>query len=86
MDEEAFDAITYVPKKDILFAGFSVYHVASTDIDFKCIYKYKIGNESSQELVTEFSQADVDNKYCDIWLDQEVAVNANKGITIMVRF
>ncbi len=54
-DEEAFDAITFVPKKDILFAGFSVYHVASTDIDFKCTYKYKIGSESSQELVAEFS-------------------------------
>jgi hypothetical protein len=58
-----------VPKKDILFAGFSVYHVASTDIDFKCTYKYKIGSESSQELVAEFSQADVDNKMCDIMLD-----------------
>jgi hypothetical protein len=46
-DEEAFDAISFVPKKDILFAGFSVFHVASTDIDFKCIYKYKIGKESS---------------------------------------
>jgi hypothetical protein len=54
-DEEAFDAISYVPKKDILFAGFSVYHVASTDIDFKVIYKYKIGSESSQEQVAEFS-------------------------------
>jgi hypothetical protein len=48
-DEEAYDAITYVPKKDILFTGFSVYKVASTDIDFKCIYRYKIGSESSQE-------------------------------------
>jgi hypothetical protein len=46
-DEEAFDAISYVPKKDILFAGFSVYPVASTDIDFKCIFKYKIGSECS---------------------------------------
>lgn len=48
-DEEAFDAISFVPKKDILFAGFSVYQVASTDIDFKVIYKYKIGSECSQE-------------------------------------
>jgi hypothetical protein len=48
-DEEAFDAISFVPKKDILFAGFSVFHVASTDIDFKVIYKYKIGKECSQE-------------------------------------
>jgi hypothetical protein len=46
-DEEAYDAISYVPKKDILFAGFSVYVVASTDIDFKVIYRYKIGNEAS---------------------------------------
>lgn len=46
-DEEAFDAISFVPKKDISFAGFSVYPVASTDIDFKCVYKYKIGSEAS---------------------------------------
>ena len=46
-DEEAFDAISYVPKKDILFAGFSVYVVASTDVDFKVIYRYKIGSENS---------------------------------------
>jgi hypothetical protein len=50
MDEEAFDAISFVPKKDILFAGFSVYPVASTDIDFKVIYKYKIGSDSSPEV------------------------------------
>ena len=46
-DDEAFDAISFVPKKDILFAGFSVFHVASSDIDFKVIYKYKIGSECS---------------------------------------
>ena len=28
-DEEAYDAISFVPEKDIKFAGFSVYHVAS---------------------------------------------------------
>ena len=28
-DEEAFDAIAFVPNKDIRFVGFSVYHVAS---------------------------------------------------------
>jgi len=86
MDDEAFDAITYIPKKDILFAGFSVFHVASTDIDFKCIYRYKVGTEGSQEIVAEFSSADVENKMCDIMLDQEIHVVANKPITIMVRF
>lgn len=70
----------------MLFAGFSVYPVASTDIDFKCIYKYKIGKESSQETQAEFSQADVDKKHVDIMLDQEIPVSANKPITIMVRF
>lgn len=55
MDEEAFDAISFVPKRDILFAGFSVYHVASTDIDFKVIYRYKIGSEASSEMTAEFS-------------------------------
>ncbi len=51
------------------FAGFSVYPVASTDIDFKVIYKYKIGSEASQEIQAEFSQADVDKKMVDIMLD-----------------
>lgn len=68
-DEEAFDAISFIPKRDILFVGFSVYHVASTDVDFKCIYKYKIGTEASQELVAEFSQADVEKKMVDIMLE-----------------
>lgn len=85
-DEEAFDAISYVPKNDILFAGFSVFHVASTDIDFKVIYKYKIGTECSSELTAEFSQSDVEKKMCDIMLDQEIHVSANKAVTIMVRF
>lgn len=85
-DDEAFDAITFVPKKDMLFAGFSVYPVASTDVDFKCTFKYKIGSESSQEQQVEFSQADVENKMVDIMLDQEIPVSANKIITIMVRF
>ena len=29
IDDEGFDAIMFVPKKDILWAGFSVFHVAS---------------------------------------------------------
>jgi hypothetical protein len=75
-----------VPKQDILFAGFSVYHVASADIDFKVIYRYKIGTEASQEMTAEFSQADVEKKMCDIMLDQEIHVSSGKGITLMVRF
>jgi hypothetical protein len=43
----------YIPKKDILWAGFSVYHVANTDIDYKCMYKYKIGSESVVESEIE---------------------------------
>ena len=85
-DDEAFDAISFVPKNDILFAGFSVFHVASGDVDFKVIYKYKIGSECSPELSAEFSQADVEKKMCDIMLDQELHVSGNKPITIMVRF
>ena len=85
-DDEAFDAISYVPTKDILFAGFSVYHVGSTDIDFRCIYRYKIGTEASQEMTQEFSQADVEKGMCDIIFNQEIPVQANIPITIMVRF
>ena len=28
-DEEAYDAVSFIPNKDIKWAGFSVYHVAS---------------------------------------------------------
>lgn len=52
-EDEGVDAITFVPKKDILFVGFSVYHVVSTDVDYKCFYKYKIGSELSQEQAVE---------------------------------
>ena len=85
-DEEAFDAITFVPKKDILFAGFSVYPVYSTDVDFKCIYRYKIGTEQSNELTAEFSKSDIEDKMVDVMLEKELPVSKNKGITIMVRF
>lgn len=48
--EEAYDAICFVPKKDIKFAGFSVYQVLSPDnLDFKCFYKIKIGAEQWPE-------------------------------------
>ena len=85
-DDETFDAISFVPKKDILFAGFSVYHVASTDVDFKVIYKYKIGKQYSPEMNVECSQADVKEKIVDIMLDSEIPVQKGKSITIMVRF
>ena len=55
-DEEAHDAISFVPKKNIQFAGFSVYPVMSTEADFKCIYKYKIGGATSQETAVEFGR------------------------------
>ena len=43
-EEEAFDAICFIPKKDIKFAGFSVYAVfGSESPTFTCIYKLKIG-------------------------------------------
>ena len=54
-DEEAYDAVSFFPEKDIKFAGFSVYHVASNlDQDFKCLYKMKIGNENYPENTQEF--------------------------------
>lgn len=58
-DDESFDAISFIPKKDILFAGFSVYQVASSEIDFRVLYKYKIGKDLSQEHTQEFSVADI---------------------------
>lgn len=43
-DDESVDAITYIPTKNIQFAGFSVYPVHSPEFEtYKCIYRYKIG-------------------------------------------
>jgi len=53
-DEEAYDAICFTPVKDIKLAGFSVYAVQS-ELDFKCIYKIKIGSEAWPEKSQEFS-------------------------------
>ena len=86
-DEEAYDAISFIPEKDIKFAGFSVYHVASNlEQDFKCIYKVRIGTESWPEKIAEFSQADVENKMVDIMMPQEIVVQKGKPIVIGVRF
>lgn len=53
-EEEAYDAISFIPTKDIKFAGFSVYQVttcAETE-DFKCLYKIKIGTDSWPEQIS----------------------------------
>ena len=68
-DEEAHDAISFIPKKDIKFAGFSVYHVASNlEQDFRCLYKMKIGAETYAEKSAEFTQSEVENKMVDIMM------------------
>lgn len=85
-DDEGYDAISYIPKRDILWAGFSVYHVASADIDFKCYYKYKIGGESVVESEIELLQSNVKDGMSDIMFENEIPVKAGKAITIMVRF
>ena len=86
-DEEAYDAISFVPNKDIKFLGFSVYAVHTPENqDFKCLYKLKIGSESWPEKMQEFSQGEVDNKMCDIILPAQVPVAKHKPIIIGVRF
>lgn len=67
-DEEAYDAIAFIPNKDIKFAGFSVYQVTTVPTDFKCLYKIKIGKDSWPEANAQFTASDVDNKMVDIML------------------
>jgi hypothetical protein len=43
MDDEGFDAITFIPTKDISFVGFSVYSVQSSKDDFTCLWSLRIG-------------------------------------------
>ena len=74
-DDEGFDAICFIPKKNIKFAGFSVYHVANNlEDDFKCIYSIRIGTEDLPEKEQEFSQSEVENKMVDIMLPTEIMV------------
>ena len=58
----------------------------STEADFKCFYRYKIGGAASPEMTTEFSRGDVENQMVDLMLDSELPVKAGQPITIMVRF
>ena len=53
-DEESYDAISFIPNKDIKFVGFSVYHVTQ-ESEFKCMYKIKIGTETYPENTQEFA-------------------------------
>lgn len=86
-DEEAYDAIKFIPKKDIKLAGFSVYQVFSNlEQDFKCLYKIRIGTESYPEKQQEFSQSDVENKMVEIMMPEEILVQKDKEINIAVRF
>ena len=48
----------------------------STDADFKCIYRYKIGGAASPEMTSEFSRADIENQMVDVMLDTELPVKA----------
>jgi hypothetical protein len=87
-EEEAYDAITFVPKKDIKFAGFSIYQVHTFEQDFSCMYKIKIGTEQQPEKVAVFTHGAIDagTKMGDIMLPQEIIVQKGKSITIGVRF
>ena len=88
-NEEAYDAICFVPTKNIKFAGFSVYQVLGADgqpQDFKCFYKIKIGAENWPEMDQDFTVAQVENKMADIIFPKEVMVKAGLQIHIGVRF
>jgi hypothetical protein len=88
-NEEAYDAICFIPKKNIKFAGFSVYQVLGADgqpQDFKCYYKIKIGAESWPEKEEDFTTAQVENKMVDVIFPKEVPVKQGLQIHIGVRF
>ncbi len=45
-DEMSYDAISFIPTRDVSFVGFSVYPVmAPTKDDFTCHWRYKIGDK-----------------------------------------
>lgn len=88
-NEEAFDAICFIPKKSIKFAGFSVYQVLGADMqpqDFKCFYKIKIGAETWPEKEEDIAVSQVENKMADIIFPKEVPVKAGLQVHIGVRF
>ena len=60
--------------------------MASTDIDFKCLYKYKVEGAGTVEAEIELLQANVNSGMSDIMFENEIPVKAGKAITIMVRF
>lgn len=46
-EEESYDAIAFIPQKDIVFVGFSVYAVGSSRDDFTCHWSCKIGERQN---------------------------------------
>lgn len=70
-EEESYDAISFVPNRDIKLAGFSVYQVFSPEMeqDFTCIYMIKIGNDKQPEKRINFTAGEVDNKMVNIMFD-----------------
>ncbi len=88
-EEGVYDAIMFVPKKAIKFAGFSVYRVEShLDQTFTLMYKYKIGSETSPEIEVDIAPGEVDEvERCgDVNIDPAISVAAGIPITIMVSF
>lgn len=70
-DEMSYDAISFVPSKDVTFVGFSVYPVfAPSKEDFTCHWRYKIGDKQGHEQQTDFNhEKDVKGRMCDIMLE-----------------
>ena len=86
-DEMSYEAISFVPTRDVTFVGFSVYPVMSSKEDFTCHWRYKIGDQQGHEHSTDFNhERDVKGKMCDVMLDKEINVRAHEAITICVRF
>ena len=92
-DQEDFDAIVFTPKRNIAFAGFSIYPAIVPFQnkneyldDVQCIYSYKINGVKGPEGVKNFGNADIKNKMVDIVFEHAIPVQANQPICIMVRY
>ena len=49
-EDVSLDAISFVPLREVVFVGFAVYQVITTDEDFTCHYNYKIGEKQYPNL------------------------------------
>lgn len=81
----SWDAIQFIPKKDIYFAGFSAYKTKKQE-PFEFEWQYKIGDGPESASVTETRDANtMEDFWFDIFIPDVVFVPAETPIEVSIK-